>query len=708
MSEAMGWEEGNTRYLADAIATIRAQLQRRAGVTAAPPQAAPSTLPSAPRPGILRGLFGGKAPAPAPAPAGGSSTGLAAAKKGVVEVAPAPPKPADGGTPPALVVLCDRLGLSAFEREVLLLCAAAELDTSIGPLCARAQNDPARPYPTFALALSLFDDAAWEVLSPERPLRYWRLLEVAQGAGQALTTSPLRADERITNYLKGLSYLDDRLMPLLSPLPAPPEGALPPTLLGAAQKIIDTLLHAAPGQPAPATQLVGSDVATKQLVAGVVAQKLGRHVYRLPLPLLPAAPQDLENFARLWQRESMLLPLALYIDTQGTEGEAAQPAIAAVGRLLSRLNGLVFVGTRDRWAGLASAAVVDVAKPTAAEQEQAWQDALGGAAGASAAALAGQFSLSLDAIRGIAAQAAAAGDSAAQPLQSKLWEGCLAAARPQLEGIAQRIEPKAGWADMVLPDPEMALLRRIAAQVGLRSTVYRQWGFERKLSRGLGISALFAGDSGTGKTMAAEVIASHLRLHLYRIDLSGVVSKYIGETEKNLRRLFDAAEDGGAILFFDEADALFGKRSEVKDSHDRYANIEINYLLQRMECYSGLAILATNARNAIDPAFLRRLRFVVNFPFPGTTERKAMWQKAFPAGTPTQQLDFDRLARLTLSGGHITNIALNAAFAAAQAGTPVTMPLIFDAARAEFRKLERPIHEPDFRWPLPLGTARSG
>src|SRR6266581_6276215 len=159
------------------------------------------------------------------------------------------------------------------------------------------------------------------------------------------------------------------------------------------------------------------------------------------------------------------------------------------------------------------------------------------------------------------------------------------------------------------------------------------------MNRGLGINALFAGESGTGKTMAAEVIANSLHLNL-----SAVVSKYIGETEKNLRRLFDAAEDGGAILFFDEADALFGKRSEVKDSHDRYANIEINYLLQRMESYGGLAILATNMRSALDSAFLRRLRFVVTFPFPGAAERRAIWQKAFPAQAPRGDLDFDRLA----------------------------------------------------------------
>jgi SpoVK/Ycf46/Vps4 family AAA+-type ATPase len=217
------------------------------------------------------------------------------------------------------------------------------------------------------------------------------------------------------------------------------------------------------------------------------------------------------------------------------------------------------------------------------------------------------------------------------------------------------------------------------------------------MNRGLGVSVLFAGASGTGKTMAAEVIANELHLPLYRVDLSTVVNKYIGETEKNLRRLFDAAEDGGAILHCDEADALFGKRSEVKDSHDRHANIEIDYLLQRIEAFRGLAILTTNMKNALDSAFLRRLRFVVNFPFPGVAEREAIWRSAFPAALRIDALDFDQLARLNLPGGSIHSIVLNAAFLAARQAGAVTMPLVLEAARTEFRKLDKPINEADFR-----------
>src|SRR5205085_2274572 len=235
------------------------------------------------------------------------------------------------------------------------------------------------------------------------------------------------------------------------------------------------------------------------------------------------------------------------------------------------------------------------------------------------------------------AESSANGNGAESAVKSEeVWDACLASTRPRLDVLAQHIRPKATWDDIVLPEAELSLLRQIAGQVGHRHTVYEEWGFAAKRTRGLSINALFAGDSGTGKTMAAEVIANELRLNLYRIDLSAVVSKYIGETEKNLRRLFDAAEDGGAILFFDEADALFGKRSEVKDSHDRYANIEINYLLQRMEIFRGLAILATNVKSALDTAFVRRLRFIVDFPFPGLVERKAIWRGVFPPEAKTR------------------------------------------------------------------------
>jgi hypothetical protein len=504
-------------------------------------------------------------------------------------------------------------------------------------LCARAHDDPARPYPTFALALALFEEPSWDVLSPERPLRYWRLIEINQPGGQGLTMSALRADERIVNYLKGLNYLDDRLVPLIAPIDSgAPLGEPPPSQRALVEEIVRRWRQAS-DPVMPLIQLLGPDGSSKQLVAAHAAAEVGRRLYRVPAELLPASVPDIETMARLWQRESLLLPLALYLDAQDIDGSDAP-----LRRFLARSDGFFFLGTREPWSRLARASVdLDVDKPTAAEQREAWKTALGSKAGDSPAALAGQFDLTLTSIQQIAERE----DASNRPkLAARLWDACRASLRPRLDALAHRLESKATWDDLVLPAEQTDLLRQIAAQVACRTIVYETWGFAARMNRGLGISALFAGDPGTGKTMAAEVIANELRLNLYRIDLSAVVSKYIGETEKNLRRLFDAAEDGGVILFFDEADALFGKRSEVKDSHDRFANIEINYLLQRIEAFQGLAVLATNMKGALDTAFLRRLRFIVSFPHPGAVERKRIWQKVFPPAVPAPDLDFDRLA----------------------------------------------------------------
>jgi hypothetical protein len=643
------------------------------------------------------------------------------------------PSPPPLSLAPTLTLLSQQLGLSRFEQEVLLLCAAGEFDPRIPSLCARAQDDLQRPYPTFALAFKLFDEPAWDVLSPERPLRYWRLIEINQPGNTPLTASALRADERIVNYLKGLNYLDDRLAALVLPegafqgtsvensaarteeesesrnqkaIPNPLRkggkrrelpNTLPPSQQTSVNTIIQHLQQANPAQLLPLIQLLGTDSTSKKTIASRAAASLGLHLYRLPVGLLPTQVPELETFVRLWQRESLLLPLALYVDASESEQIAA-----SLKQFLERCQGLLFLDIRESLSQLERATLtLDTGKPTPVEQRSAWEALLGEDCAEISAQLASQFNLNLTTIQQVTRSVEKEGEkngNAGDIYANTLWDACLALTRPRLDNLAQRIDVKATWNDIVLPAEDISLLHQIADQVRQRSTVYQDWGFDRRMNRGMGISALFAGESGTGKTMAAEVIAKDLRLDLYRIDLSAVVNKYIGETEKNLRRLFDAAEDGGAILFFDEADALFGKRSEVKDSHDRYANIEINYLLQRLEAYRGLAILATNLKSSLDAAFMRRLRFIVNFPFPGKEERKTIWQKVFPPQTPTAALDCDRLAKLNLTGGNIHNIALNAAFLAAQARTPVTMPLILTAAKTEFRKLERPINEADFRY----------
>lgn len=604
---------------------------------------------------------------------------------------------------PALVLIKRRFGLSVFEQDVLMLCTAMELDTTIPALCARAQDDASKPYPTFALAMSLFNDPTWDAISGQRPLRYWRLIEINRIMNQPLITSPLRGDERIINFIKGLNYIDERIARVSAPFNTIGDVVLPPSQEEIAKKVTDHLQRLPSKQHANAVQLVGVDPLSKQLIAQKIAAALDINLINLPVELLPSQPSELEEFARLWQRETSLLPIAGYIDAQQSDHlikteHGTHAAGFSLQRLLSLSRGIFFLGTREIRSDLhATSFIVDVKKPTPVEQQQEWTNLLAERTNGSPGLLSGQFNLNITTIREIVNNVSFDGKHP-QEVHLELWKGCLAQTSPELDVLVQKLDLKSTWDDIVLPENSLRLLRQIANQVKFRSKVYDGWGFRKKMNRGLGINALFVGESGTGKTMAAEVIANELNLHLYRIDLSGVVSKYIGETEKNLRRVFDAAEDGGAILFFDEADALFGKRSEVKDSHDRYANIEINYLLQRMESYNGLAILATNKKSALDEAFTRRLRFIVQFPFPGVRERRIIAQKIFPAGVPTSGLDYDRLAALNLTGGSFHNIAINAAFNACEKGSPVTMPFVLSAARAEFQKIERPIKEADFVW----------
>ncbi len=485
--------------------------------------------------------------------------------------------------------------------------------------------------------------------------------------------------------------------------PVPAAADLVPSHRALAERLAAAWSRAAGASALPVLQLCGPDAAGKRAVAAAACAALGLGLQALPGPTVPVAPAELDALIRLWEREAALGGSALLLD--GDDLDAADTARAlAVTRLLERTRGALLLACRERWRTLQRPVLTfDVRKPSAGEQRALWQSALGPTApslNGKVEALISQFDLGAPTIRAACAEAlgppARSGDHAQGPPEDfgdGLWDACRVQARARLDHLAQRLEPAAAWDDLVLPGPQLQTLRALAVHVRRRSRVYDDWGFAAKCARGLGISALFEGASGTGKTLAAEVLAGELRLDLYRIDLSQVVSKYIGETEKNLRRVFDAAEEGGAVLLFDEADALFGKRSEVKDSHDRYANIEISYLLQRMEGYRGLAILTTNMKEALDAAFLRRLRFVVSFPFPDAGQRAEIWRRVFPRQAPTRELDMVKLARLNVAGGNIRNIALSAAFLAAEAGEPVDMAHLSRAARAEYAKLERPLTE---------------
>lgn len=593
---------------------------------------------------------------------------------------PAAPEPAME-PPPALERLSAAFGLSAFERDVLVMCAGMELNSGLAAAVALSGGSA----PTFGLALAAFPEAFWSALAPAAPLRYWRLVELA--ALDSLTSAPLRVDERILHYLAGVGGVDERLMAIVEPAAA--AGALPRSHQDAADAV--TRAWSVPS-PVPALLcLCGDERAGKRAVASAACEQMGLRLYVARAADLPAAATEREATARLWEREAVLGGCALLVEVEDGDGPETARAVAAYAE---RIRAPLLVSAREPVRTATRTPVrLDVDRPAPVEQRALWYDALGPAAASLNGALDGlvaQFHLGAREIRLAGAQALAEGGDSG--LGGRLWEACRAQARPRLDDLAERIRGGAGWDDLVLPDDQARTLRDVVTHVRHRTRVYEQWGFGRSGARGLGISALFAGPSGTGKTLAAEVVANELGLDLYRIDLSQVVSKYIGETEKNLRRVFDAAEEGGAVLLFDEADALFGKRSEVKDSHDRYANIEVSYLLQRMEAYRGLAVLTTNLKASIDTAFLRRIRFVVNFPFPDAVQRAGIWQRAFPPATPTDGLDAARLARLNVAGGNIRNIALGAAFLAAGADRPVRMEDVLRAARGEYEKLERAIN----------------
>lgn len=593
--------------------------------------------------------------------------------------------------PSALDRVCKMFRLSSFERDLLLLCAGMELNGDFGKLCAKIHGDSQRAYPTLSLALATLPHVHWDAIAPNAPLRHWRLIQI--GDAHALTLSPLRIDERILHYLTGIQYLDERLAGIIEPLQEVSD--LVPSHQELAERVAAVWSQAYKINSLPIVQLCGSETSSKRAIAARICQLQGLSLWVMPAQVIPQAPSELDNLIRLWTRETILSRCALLLDCNELDSNDTA-RLSAIAHFIERINGFLIVTSRERMR-LSQRLVVsfDVHQPTIKEQGVVWQDALAGIApqmNGQVKTLVDQFNLSAATIR--AACAEAAGQLIQQPendIGEILWDACRVQARPRLDELAQRIEPSGDWDDLILPEPQKQILREIAAHVRQRSTVYNNWGFAGKGGRGLGISALFAGSSGTGKTLGAEVLAHRLRLDLYRIDLSSVVSKYIGETEKNLRRVFDTAEQGGVILLFDEADALFGKRSEVKDARDRYANIEVSYLLQRMESYPGLAVLTTNLKSAIDTAFLRRIRFVVQFPFPDTAQRAEIWRRVFPPNTPTADLDAMQLARLNVAGGNIRNIALNAAFLAADAGEPVQMKHVLRAAQTEYTKLEKPL-----------------
>ena len=581
--------------------------------------------------------------------------------------------------------LSETFGLSIFELSILLGCAGQAINPEFPELWAIAHDRPECNYPTFQLALNCFPEPHWDALTKTRPLRKWQLIHYA--ASPEVTRACLQIDEAILHYLIGEAYDD--------PVIAEAITSVPTSIATVLQPSYETIIHQAvsvfqgTAKTQPIIQLCGPLRESQAEIATQISRVLKLSLYRLSSDAIPKERSERQQLLMRWQRWCALAPSLLLVEVNALDTNEIQPALLC--SFLRLLQVPAIVATDERLP-LSHGVTFDVEALQYGEQlelwQQEWQDYPQDVV-PYLSSLAAQFRLSAVTIETASAAVRSQSDLTPEEVREKLWQFCRLQARPELEGLAQRIDVKTTWEDFVLPEREKEILRHIIMHVRRQAIVYQNWGFAGKNQRGLGLTALFAGTSGTGKTTAAEVLACELDLDLFRIDLSAVMSKYIGETEKNLRRIFDAAEKGGGILLFDEADALFGSRTEVKDSHDRHANIEVSYLLQRMEAYQGLAILTTNFRDNLDSAFLRRLRFIVNFPYPKASERSQIWQRIFPKQTPTEGLDFQRLGQLDVTGGNIKSIALNAAFLAADAEEPVQMSHILEATKIEYMKSGR-------------------
>jgi hypothetical protein len=595
--------------------------------------------------------------------------------------------------------LMQRCGLTPLERDILLIALAPDAAPRYQRLYGYLQDDATlrRPGVDFALELTCDSvDARWQarrIFAAAAPLRRYNLLTLT---GES--ASELKLEDGVLDYLLGFDHIDWRLAVCarrVTPQQQLDQLQLPPV---ASARII-ALASSGPPPGGLALHLQGRYGCGRRAAAEALA-----HAFGLPLLVVDGAHvaalavSEARALVGLIRREVLLHGLAVYWD--GFNGFLDDSRAAQLQTLKeSWSDGVVFLAGERAFEprGLQVPLMrVTFPPPSARDRLSLWRSALADLPNACTdgdlATLADGFRLTGGEIRDAVASArnAARWRGAASADLADLQAACRSQSSQGLASLGQKIEARYRWNDLVLPPDRMQQLHEIADVIRYRTRVLDEWGFGDKLSLGKGLAALFTGSPGTGKTMAAEVIAGELGLDLYKIDLSAVVSKFIGETEKNLARIFAEAETSNAILFFDEADALFGKRTEVREAHDRFANIEIAYLLQRLEAYDGLVILATNLKKNMDEAFVRRLQVVIEFPVPVEADRRRMWSGIWPGATPLgADIDFDALARFELSGGSIKNVALAAAFLAAADGGVVTMTHLLRATQREFQKSGR-------------------
>ncbi len=622
-------------------------------------------------------------------------------------------------------------GLDSFDLDAFLVCLAPALDLRYERLYGYLQDDVTRRRASVNLILDLLCEPGPERLlklarfSNDAPLFRSGLLERLYepgGAQPSLLGQALAPDGAIVAWLLGEYRPHADLAghaTLLAPAAGGPEGDLADRVLaGSAWPALRPALSQGVDVP-PVVTFHGADQAGQEAAARLMAAALQWPLLRVDLAAAINPDRPAARVVRAALRDAGLTRAIAYLagwDACLAPDAAGSSALGDLLDLIDEFPQWVIIAGQAGWqarGGVRRRHMIwlDFPVPDFAHRQALWShfitrcgvaapDGASPSVGPALVDLAGQFALTAAQVQDAVATAAD---------RARLRGGALdlhdlfAAARsyssPALASLAHKIEPRYTWSDIVLPDDQLSILKEIIATVRGRPLVLETWGVGEKLAASAGVTILFAGPPGTGKTMAAEVITSELELELYRIDLSTVVNKYIGETEKNLGRIFDEASSSNAILFFDEADAIFGKRSEVKDAHDRYANIEVSYLLQRMETYDGVTILATNLRANLDEAFTRRLQFAVDFPFPDEAYRLRIWQSLFPPGLPrADDIDLALLARrFKLAGGNIRNIIVSAAYLAAADGAMVTMAHLLHGARRELQKMGRLLKEKELQ-----------
>jgi hypothetical protein len=609
-----------------------------------------------------------------------------------------------------LAFLARIFGLSDFEKDVVLLAMLPEIDLAYERLFGYVQDDVTRRKPSAGLALDVLCTGQAEKMrcraafSSSSALVRYHIIELQEEINRKnspLLSRAIKLDERIRDCLLGFDHADtnlDTFAVIAEPSLQIERHVAPATVKNNLLKILGD------GKNKDKTALYfwGSEGCGRRSLVDALCFNAGTKYLRVDVPALLSSNLDVKLACTLIRREAIIGQFPIFY--HDFDALFADERLAELNNLVRTLTpdgypGPVFLSGTGRWRPHLSLPdglfiPVELSCPDFESRRQIWQSQLSGDDLGKTnleTGLSSKFKMNIGEIKRsmIMARSNALYGNGAHLKEDDLYDACRQISGRKLSELAQKINSNYTWADIVLPPEQVEQLGEICNQVKYRHVVYDQWGFEHKNLLGKGLNALFSGPSGTGKTMAAGIISNELKLDLYKIDLSAVVSKYIGETEKNLNHIFKEARNSNSILFFDEADSLFGKRSEVRDSHDRYANIEIAYLLQKMEEYDGIVILATNLGKNIDEAFARRLHFSIEFPFPDEEQRRDIWHRVFPAGAPLgSDIDFDFMSRqFRISGGNIRNIALAAAFLAATADRDIAMEHIVMATKREYQKI---------------------